>query len=99
MTVFAVFRSPKLSNARNECLSAEADVVTITSEACQKYRLIADYMRRPQMIETFFRKANDMRKTQIPEAQIKMNNDKFPAWLGPLFTSFFIVTVAPMVPS
>merc|ERR1719281_1930877 len=99
MILFALRRYNTLLDASEVVGEKEVEVVAIVGETCNSYRLVADYAQRPQMNEVFKKKADDLRKAEIPESQIKMNNNYFPKWLGPLFTGFYIVSRAKDVES
>eukprot|EP00747_Dinoflagellata_sp_TGD_P010577 gnl/TRDRNA2_/TRDRNA2_119947_c2_seq1.p1 gnl/TRDRNA2_/TRDRNA2_119947_c2~~gnl/TRDRNA2_/TRDRNA2_119947_c2_seq1.p1 ORF type:complete len:501 (+),score=77.65 gnl/TRDRNA2_/TRDRNA2_119947_c2_seq1:3-1505(+) len=75
----------------------KSDIIELTNEACNKYRLIADYAQRPQMNDLFYYKADQYRKSSIPEKSIILTNNYFPTWLGPIFVGIFIASNAQRV--
>lgn len=97
MILFAMMRSRLLTGAVEEAAEKMANMVEIVQEACMKYRLIADYMQRPQMCDLFHEKVEELSEAQIPVEQIKVNNDAFPKWLGALFIGVYIATASESV--
>lgn len=69
-------------------------LIDLTTETCAKYRLIADYMQRPQMNEMFEKRATELRLSQIPEEQVEVFYNYVPKWLGPIFICGYIALTA-----
>eukprot|EP00746_Dinoflagellata_sp_MGD_P082955 gnl/MRDRNA2_/MRDRNA2_32985_c0_seq1.p1 gnl/MRDRNA2_/MRDRNA2_32985_c0~~gnl/MRDRNA2_/MRDRNA2_32985_c0_seq1.p1 ORF type:complete len:588 (+),score=99.87 gnl/MRDRNA2_/MRDRNA2_32985_c0_seq1:120-1766(+) len=90
MLLFGFFRMGVLQRASEEVDEKEGEVLAVVNETCRTYRLVAEYYQRPQMNAVFKKKTNDLRKVEVPERSIKMNNNYFPKWLGPIFTCVYI---------
>jgi len=90
MLVWGICRSRALSEASDYAGPLKKILIDLTTEVCAKYRLIADYAQRPQMNDLFQRRADELRRSEIPESQVELNNNYFPKWLGPIFSGAYI---------
>jgi len=70
---------------------AEALVLKIVWDACNRYRLVADYFQRPQMNEAFSVASSSLRVKFLRKHSADMHDDMFPKWLGPFFIALYIV--------
>jgi len=94
MIVFVYKRSAILVEACEHAAKRTASVIEVVHEACDKYRLIADYFQRPQICDHFQRATIELTEAQIPAELIRTNNDYFPKWLGPVFIGLYIAREA-----
>jgi len=94
MLVWGCLRSKALSEASEFAGPLKKILIDLTTETCAKYRLIADYAQRPQMNDLFQKRAEELRRSLIPEVQVELNNNYFPKWLGPCFNAVYIAITA-----
>lgn len=70
---------------------AEALVLRIVWDACNRYRLVADYFQRPQMNEAFSVASGSLRTKFLRKHTADVHDDMFPKWLGPFFIALYII--------
>jgi len=97
MLIFVWLRSSYLIEACEHAVASTAKLIEIVTETCQKYRLVADYFQRPQMCDRFHHTAEALSEAMLPVDLIRMNNNYFPKWLGPIFVGLYIAVEAPRV--
>mmetsp|Transcript_72169 Transcript_72169/g.168920 ORF Transcript_72169/g.168920 Transcript_72169/m.168920 type:complete len:800 (+) Transcript_72169:45-2444(+) len=73
---------------------AEALVLRVAAEVCNRYRLVADYFQRPAMNEAFQESSSILRQKLNRKHLADVNDDMFPKWLGPFFTGLYIAVDA-----
>mmetsp|Transcript_83221 Transcript_83221/g.178409 ORF Transcript_83221/g.178409 Transcript_83221/m.178409 type:complete len:576 (-) Transcript_83221:100-1827(-) len=69
----------------------------LVSDACQKYRLIANYFQRPAINELFYTRVERLRISQISEKLCNVHSDYFFKWLGPGFVGMYLFLEGPAV--
>ncbi|CAE7412923.1 ABCB10 [Symbiodinium pilosum] len=89
-SVMAVFLLWKLC-MREDPAEPEVSAHSLAAEVCQRYRLVADYSKRSKVNDAFDELTETERADTVPLNVASVNNDYFPAWLGPLFVSAYIV--------
>jgi len=92
MLVFGCLRSAKLSKANELPLTLSARLLAYVAEIGKNYRLIANYFQRPHMNDTFDQKASTLRHAMMSPETVRINNDYFTKWLGPVFIGIYVMT-------
>jgi len=72
-------------------------VATLCDDACRKFRLFADYFKRPLMTDMFGKCVDEYGKERVPEAMIKLNNEYTTKFLSGICITVYIVAMAPGV--
>jgi len=94
MLLFMSRRTTPLTKATERTTEKLADLATVTEETCAKYILIAEYGQRPQAAERFAAIGEEVSEAGLNLEIIKINNEQFPEWLGPVFTGAYIAFAA-----
>lgn len=87
--VWLLFRYVILSPPE-DALEKQSEVSDIVDDTCEKYRLIANYYKRPLMNRQFAKKVNEWRFADVVEENYEMDTSYFFAWLGPCFIGLYI---------
>lgn len=87
---------------RYQCMSPPEDVMDRQNEVsdtvddtCEKYRVIANYYKRPLMNKLFAQKVGEWRNADIREENYEMDTTYLLKWLGPTFIGLYIWQIAP----
>jgi len=91
MIAFAVYRSSVLVQARKKIEKKSEAVLGIVQQSCDKYRLVADFMQRPQMADMFHRKVDGLGKANLHIEVVELNNQYFIKWLAPISIGGYIM--------
>jgi ABC-type multidrug transport system fused ATPase/permease subunit len=91
MFIFVMVRTEKMIEASERVNQQTAALVEVVQEACMKYTVIAEYMQRPAMCDVFEHASEQLSAVAVPADVVKVNNNYFPKWLGPLFIGGYVV--------
>merc|ERR1719215_1662423 len=90
MIAFALGRLKLQASTAAAVGEAENEMLAITGEMCEHYRVIADFAQRPRMGNQFSKKARALKAAKYPQRLVKVNNEYFPSWLGCIFVGLYI---------
>jgi len=97
LVMFSAFRAGIAQAAQKRADEKMLVVATLTNEGHQKYRLIADYMKRPLMGDIFSKAAESHSEEQIPVAMIEQNTKFTTKFLSGLVICLYITLKTPDV--
>jgi len=97
MLTFACLRHGVLSDAFELPNDLGVRVQSAVADLAKNYRLIANYHQRPKIQDMFAHKVALWRDALSAPFTVKVNNDFFTQWLGPLFIGVYIMSHARLV--
>lgn len=86
----AILRFSKLEKAAGLVGERQVEMIALTDETCARYRLIADYAKRPQMCDLLRKRVQAVRLALVREKTVRMNNENVPCWVGAVFIGVYI---------
>lgn len=92
MLSFVYLRNHSLTAASLHTSALNLEMLLYLKSIAANYRLIANYMLRPMVNDRFAAKASAYQDSETAPMYVRINNNYFTQWLGPLFMGIFIVT-------
>lgn len=97
MLSIAVYRFKHLEEACTVVGDKEVELIALTDETCSRYRIVADYWKRPQMNDLLRKKVRALTKAMKDERLVRAHNSNVPSWVGAIFIGLYIATRAETV--
>merc|ERR1719487_1473493 len=94
MLIFTLFRNSALPEASERPDDLGQDMLDFVGDAAYNYSLIADFARRPVINDMFAAKCDEWRKAKVSPGSVRVNNEYFTHWLGPVFVGCYIISHA-----
>lgn len=95
--LFGSLRSNKLLKATAKVHHAHSEFQILVRDACENYRLFANYFQRPLVNANFSKSLNHYREAELPRDVVALNSMYFTSWLGPLLVAVYIVLCTPSI--
>lgn len=97
LLIFTMIRVEETVSTQKEAEHKRLAVVTLVSEASQKFRVLADYMRRPMMGDMFAKAVDDRTEGARATAAMELNTQFITKLLTGLVTFAYILLRTPDV--
>jgi ABC-type multidrug transport system fused ATPase/permease subunit len=97
LVVFAIGRVTQAQGVQSECEEKQMLIETLTDESLRKYRLFADYWRRPLMADMFHKACAEYCKVTIPFDLTKLQTLYTTRFISSIFIGIYIVVKTPAV--
>jgi len=94
MVVWGYIRNASLASASEKPDEMGAQILAYVGDMATNYRLIANYQQRPKINEMFAAKVNAWQSAVFAPHAVRINNEYFTQWLGPIFVGIYIITQA-----
>lgn len=90
MAAYLMVRSGKTARAGDAEQDAQNDLVTCVEQSVSRYRLIADYNRRPKFIASLEAAIGKLNKAMVQNAAVTVNNKYFAPWMKTVILGLWV---------
>jgi len=92
MLIFCSLRNSSLSDAHELPCELGQRCLSYAGDLARNYRLISNYNARPKVNDAYAQKVSAWRNSMTAPNTVRVNNDYFTLWLGPVFVGVYIMT-------
>jgi len=97
LVTITALRAGVSQKAQKKADEEKVHLVCMTTDVCQKIRLVCDYFKRPMMGDMFAKAVNNHNEAQIPAGIVELNTQFATKILSGVAIVIYIVAMAPSV--